>query len=414
MMSDYISILDNLPPDQRWAQAKKWIVDAPHDFFRQLRRQRPVYKFPELTMVTLFNDCREVMLRHDLYSVGLYAPKQGSYFMAQDDTAQHWREKSIMRTVLNFEEIPGIRNFVETRCKDILKRANGQIDAVNALTRAVPIALVQDWFGFVDSDPGDLCAWSYWSQMDAFWNQSFDDNPRSAQIIANHASSTEALAKYVVSLVQKRSAELKSGAQINDTVSRLIKLAASGGFEHFPAERLVINIGGLLIGAVETTSHAVCNAIRFLSTKPELLDQARKAARDEDLTLFDGYIFEALRFAPAFPYFFRLVTQPVVIGLGEHHETPLEKGDVVLVVSASGMFDEAAYQNPEAFDPRRSMSNNFVFGLGLHECLGRAIGAVMIPEIARQALLLDDLELSEIDYLDGPVPEKWQWRWRAC
>ena len=46
--------------------------------------------------------------------------------------------------------------------------------------------------------------------------------------------------------------------------------------------------------------------------------------------------------------------------------------------------------------------------------LGSAIGAVMILEIVRQVLLLQDLQVSPIDFQGGPVPQSWQWRWKPA
>src|SRR5207302_829349 len=48
------------------------------------------------------------------------------------------------------------------------------MEAVRGLTRAVPIALVQDWFGWKPGDPDLMIKWSYWAQLDTFWNQPFD------------------------------------------------------------------------------------------------------------------------------------------------------------------------------------------------------------------------------------------------
>ena len=177
---------------------------------------------------------------------------------------------------------------------------------------------------------------------------------------------------------------------------------------------LVRNVGGLLIGAVETTSHAVCNAVEFFLAHPGLLAAAREAARSADKEQLDGHVFEALRFSPTFPYFFRTVTAPTVLGRGEPHELMLEPGETVIALSHAAMFDERAVSAPETFDPQRGLTANFVFGLGIHECLGRAIGAVMIPEIVRQAVLLDGLETDPIDTRGGPVPEAWKWRWRVA
>lgn len=412
-MENYLGALGKLKPEERWPQARRWIMAEELGFYEELREREPLLRFPELTLASRFVDCDEILRRHDLFSVALYQPKQGDYFMAQDDTAQHWREKSIMRCVLDFEEVPRIRAFVADKAKSLLALGKGDFDAVKGLTRATPIALVQEWFGYVDSDPDDLCAWSYWSQMDSFWNQPFDANPNSAQIIANSQAGAVALGKYMTGLVQKRSAELAAGVKLEDPVSRLVVLARSGGLNNFPPERLIRNIGGLLIGAVETTSHAVCNVIEFFLGRPELLESARAAAGASDPTAFDGYAFEALRFRPAFPYFFRTVTAPTVLGRGLEYEQQFETGETVFALTHSAMFDENAFVNPEDFDPKRGMTNSFHFGLGLHECLGRAVASVMIPEIVRQALLLPGLTVDPIDTQGGPVPESWRWRWAA-
>ncbi len=78
------------------------------------------------------------------------------------------------------------------------------------------------------------------------------------------------------------------------------------------------------------------------------------------------------------------------------------------------MFDEAVFADPERFDPTRPAGDGFTFGQGLHECLGRPIGQVMVPEIVRQCLLLPDLEpTAPPDYRGGAVPEAYQLHWAA-
>ena len=413
VIDSYLDVLDKLKPEERWPQVRRWIFEGSRAFYEELRAREPLLRLPELTIAARFVDCDEILRRHDLFSVALYKPKQGDYFMAQDDTAQHWREKSIMKCVLDFEDLPKIRAFCAEKTNALLAAAKGELDAVNGLTRAVPIALVKEWFGYSDSNPDELRMWSYWNQMDAFWNQPFDANPNAAEIIANREASGVALGKYVLGLVEKRGAALKAGAKLDDPVSRLILLANCGGLDHFPPERLILNIGGLLIGAVETTSHAACNAIDFFLKEPALLAGAREAAQASDPAELDGYVFEALRFRPAFPYFFRTVTAPAVLGRGEEYEDEFQPGETVFALTHSAMFDETAFVDPENFDTSRGMTNSFHFGLGLHECLGRAIASVMLPEIVRRALLLKDLETDPIDQKGGPVPESWRWRWSA-
>ncbi len=175
--------------------------------------------------------------------------------------------------------------------------------------------------------------------------------------------------------------------------------------------RIVQNVGGLLIGAVETTSHCVVNALDWLLQHPDILANARTAASSDDASAVDGYVTEALRFKPPFPYFFRMCEQDTTLGRGAGHETPIAKGTTVLAVTHSAMFDPTAFASPDNFDPTRGPGNQFLLGYGLHECLGRAIASVMIPEIVRQSLRLNGLKTIAIDYKGGPVPESWHWTW---
>jgi cytochrome P450 len=412
MMASYLQRFDATPVAERWPLVRGWMHEEPLAFYAELRKDRPILVMPELTLATRFDDCTEILRRYELFSVALYKPKQGDYFMAQDDTAQHWREKSIMRAILDFEDIPAIRIFVANKAAELLAAAGGAMDAVPGLTRAVPLALVQDWFGYAHSDPAKLCKWSYWSQIDTFWNQPFDSIawPDPSKIVAEREAASKEMAVYLVELVALREGKLKIGLGGDDSVTRLLELHSSKALK-FDLERVVKNVAGLLIGAVETTSHAVVNALDFLMKRPDDLAKARAAALGDDPAAVDGFVFEALRFKPAFPYFFRTCEQDIVLGRGEAYETHIPKGTTVLAVTHSGMFDPKALPNPDDFDPNRGKGNQFHFGLGLHECLGRAIGGVMIPEIVRQSLRLNGLSAGPVDRKGGPVPESWQWRW---
>ena len=414
IMSSFLKRIDHAPSQQRWAMLRQWMDEAPLLLYEELREHRPVLELPELTMVTRFSDCMSVLSQHDLFSVALYEPKQRGFWMAQDDTAVHWREKSIMQSILDLEELPKIRKFVGESACSILARAGGTIEAVNGLCRAVPIMLVQEQFGFDESDPKELFEWSYWNQYDAFHNQPFDSvvvkDP--ALIIANREAANQRMVVYLGGLLQRRVADLKAGKVNHDPVTRLLRLSLSGAVQ-LDMQRVAQNVGGLLIGAVETTSHAAINALAGLLERPEILARAIAAAKN-NVSEFDGYVFEALRFDPAFPYFFRVCEKTTRLARGTGHEREIHPGTTVLAITHSAMFDSTAFPHPKEFNPSRPTTNAFHFGQGIHECLGRQIGAQMIPEIVRSVLLQPGVRaVGPVDNKGGPVPEHYLLQWNT-
>ncbi|RXF75175.1 cytochrome P450 [Hansschlegelia zhihuaiae] len=411
-MGAYLDRIDAAPASERWRLVRGLMYGEPQPFFAELRAERPVLELPDLTIVTRFADCALTLRRHQDFGVDLYRPKQGDYFMAQDDTADHWRDKSIMRAILDFEQVPRMRAHVGDTARDILREAGGAIDAPKRLTRAVPISLVKTFFGFDDADDEQLFDWSYWNQQDAFHNQFFDAivTPDPQKIVRERERANTELALFTARVMAKRSVAVKLGFGGDDSISRLIHLSFSGGV-NFPLKKVLFNAGGLLIGAVETTSHAVNNALAELLKRPDVLDRARAAAASPDAQAFDGFVFEALRFNPAFPYFFRTCHRRTVMSAGTPEARAVEPNATVLAVTHSAMFDEAAFEEPDRFDEARSQADAFTFGQGLHECLGRVIAQAMIPEVVRQCLLLPNLRAEGPVRFEGGVPESFPLRW---
>ncbi|MCW2306710.1 cytochrome P450 [Rhodobium gokarnense] len=407
----YLSQIDAAPASDKWPLVRSWMQSQPLPLYAELRKHRPVIDLGPVTLATRHSDCVNILARHDLYSVEPYVSKQGDYWMAQDDTARHWREKSIMRAVLDFESVPDLRSWSEAEAARRLEVAScTEIDLIAEITRGVPLAVVERFFGFEGASHADMFDWSYWNQMDAFWNQPFD-TPQFAtpdEIVSRRKAANAAMRTYLIELVQRRAIDLKAGKPGTDVVSRLLILSGSGALK-FDVPLVVLNVGGLLIGAVETTSHAVANALLVLVSDSELRKEATAAAQSEDPSALDGYVFEALRFKPAFPYFFRRATKDTRLAQSSDHQTDVPEGTMVLAVTHSAMFDPAACEAPESFNPNRDLRGSFTFGYGIHECLGRAIGTALIPAIARAILRRDKAQPGYIDYRKGPVPESWPW-----
>lgn len=409
----YLAQIEATPREQRWKLVKRLMAEEPHPFFAEMRAQSPVLALPELTLAFRYADCSLILRRHDDFGVDLYKPKQGDYFMAQDDTADHWRDKSIMRSVLDFERIPAIRTFVAKTTAGLLNNGHGRIDLPKTLTRAVPIAVVREFFGFRDGDPEKLQEYSYWNQQDAFHNQPFDESPEAKFIVEQRERANIRLALTVGRIVAKKTIPARTGiGDGDDPITRLLKLSFSGALR-FPLKKVLFNAGGLLIGAVETTSHAVNNVMAELFARPDALAAAQQAARTARPEAIDAIALEALRLRPAFPWFFRTAHKPVELAGGTPFATTVRPGTTVLAMTHSAMADPASFPAPERFDPARSQGDNFTFGYGIHECLGRAIAKPMVGEIVRQILLLPGLRAEGTVVMRRGVPEGFTLAWDA-
>src|SRR5262249_29823845 len=146
--------------------------------------------------------------------------------------------------------------------------------------------------------------------------------------------------------------QIKENPQADDILSRLLKtpFPPSVGFG---MDRLGVNVGGFLVGAVGTTSQAGAQALDVLLERPVPPAGAKEAAGKGGGGRLEGYVWEAMRFNPIFPYLARLSAQESPLARGTDRETTIPAGTVVLSLTRSAMFDADEFSHPEEFQPRR-------------------------------------------------------------
>lgn len=437
----YLQRYDAAAESQKFALVREWIDKEPLPFFQELREKRPILETPKGTILAAYDDVIEVLSMPRVFTVALYLPKMsnGVYLMAHDDDALHTREKSLMQSMLNRDDLPQVRAMVARIGKDLLDAAGGRLDAIDGYCRMVPATLVQEYFGLTGVDRKDLIEWSYWNQADTFYNQPFDiiSDEKRREISARHDETGAKLSKYITELMVRRLLAVKfeqaknfvlagwyllrmlgrrllgkGGHKLSDDiVTRMLRTTYPGAVD-FDIQRVGVNAGGLLIGAIETTSQAVAQVIQYLLDNPEWLARARRAATLPSTEELDGIVWEALRFVPISPYIFRQTASEHTVAKGTGRATTIRPGTFVLAMTQSAMFDPKAFENPNDFIPGRNWYHYFHFGFGSHECLGRYVGMVMIPEMVRQILLRPDLKAEgPIDYEGGHLPQHFPLAW---
>lgn len=408
---DFFEQLNATEKEKRWPLIRQWMEDTPHSFFKQMRAQSPILVTPECTLLSLYDDVTEALNHPTVFTVSLYKPKMGDFLMTEDDTVLHHRDRSIMMSLLQREDLPRIREYVAGTCKTMLDNSNGSIELIEAYSRKTPVSVVQDIFGLDGISHKTLLKWSHLNQYDAFNNQHFQNYAGRESIEKDRKKSNLWVFLYGLSMLIRKYFFISLGKPKNDTVTRMLQ-ENSIFKKGFGLIRQAINSAGLLIGTVETTSEAVSNALNQLFLHPDHLSQAISLAKNDDTQAFDNLIWEALRSQPIAPYLMRKTSEDYLIAKGTDRETLIPQGSTVLCLIGSAMFDPTAFENPEEFNPNRGYGKSFQFGFASHECIGKMIGMVMIPEMVRQILLKPNIrQLSKQDKLDGPFPRKHHLTW---
>jgi len=394
----------------------KWLRTDWRGMYAQMREERPIVPTPAFTFVTRATDVLDVLAQPTLFSVRANQRTMdqavGPFMLARDETEINWEEKGLMRAVLRWEDLPRVRALAAEVATQEIAAAQGadgagSLDVVPGIARKVPLRIVQRIFGF-DAPDEKLLKWSFCTQHGMFRNLPFSE-----EVLTSCHSAGEEMREWLWPFLAQKWATAPSGAP--DVVSRLIDLSrepAAG----MSAERVLSNVCGLLVGSIETMSQAIVQSLEQLLIHPEWLDGALAADASGDLDAFDAHVFEALRFNPITTIQFRFAEAERVLGAGTPYETVIPAGTVLAVGTGSAMFDPGLMPEPDSFNPKRPPSSYLHFGLGHHECVGRHVGRVAIPEAVRQLLRLPGIcaesdELGRIDFGGGPFPEHYWVRW---
>ena len=373
--------------------------------FAELREKRPVFDLPLFTVVSRWTDVMDTLSRPSDFQVTYRPhmdPSVGPFMLARDDSELNWHDKSLMRALMRWDDLPAIRSLVGRLAAEALATQGETVDIVASVSRLMPLRVVQQSFGFPGPDDASMLRWSRATQADMFHNLVFDP----AIVAASVAAGTEMRA-WIRDFLAKR--QPWADAQGEDTVSRLIRLAGSG-LAGFDAERVVSNVAGLLVGAIETASQAIANATEQILLRPDVKAQAIAAAALDDPGAFDLIVWEALRYNPMTTFVLRIAPEETVLAPGSDHAITVPAGRVVAAGIGSAMFDPALFADPEEFKTRDRLSYLHM-GFGQHICLGQYVGYAMIPETVRQIMRLPGIHLldndgSKIDDHGGPFAEQ--------
>jgi Dyp-type peroxidase family len=388
---------------------QQWVAEPEHigPLLGFLRKHHPIFVAPKLAIVTRHADVKEVLENRsgafrvtEIYDERMRRTS-GAFMLGMENTSQYQKEAMATRAALGPDIATRVRAVVAAECNRRLDAAEskGELDLVGGYTRPVAARVVEEIFGV----PGpDLVTLERWMRA-IFWEIFLNGSNLKGVRESAEAASRE-MSEYLDGLIAEKRLQPPK-----DYLGRLIA-GQNGSATILDDDAIKRNIGGIIVGAVDTTSKAASQAIAWLLDHPEHLEGARRAAASEDVALLERYVFEALRFAPQTPVVQRFCGADTTIAAGTDRATTIPQGTTVLVATLAASFDPDAVKNPEEFRTDRDDIDLFHFGFAQHECFGKRINHVQIPELARRFFMRAPVRRAaghegEMVY-EGPFPDR--------
>jgi cytochrome P450 len=357
-----------------------WVMQTVLPFgFRLLRNRRSGNRF----VATRYDEVCEVFLNDQSFRVP-YAEKLDvimgghPFFLSMDDTRQYRDDTAAMRKVIRIDDIPGrLVPKVEQLGNQIVAKSGGRIEVVDELVREITFDLYRDYFGITDPPGQDLRVWA--TRLFEF---QFADMGKDPKLRAEVEEIAPALRNHIQSLIDARRASSKFS---DDVLGRCLAMQAAEtpGFDD---GQIRSSLMGFIVGGPPQPPMVVPQAMEQLLRRPDALQGAQEAARNNDDKLLAGYVFEAMRFDPLAPFLPRVATKDATIAAGTPREVHVPAGAKVFVAFSSAMMDERRIPNPKEFNPRRLPHEYIHFGYGLHQCFGIHMNRLLLPLMLKALL----------------------------
>lgn len=377
-----------------------------------LLRFKPILSVGKLVLLTRHADVCEVLARDEDFTVaeGNAAAMDrvnGPFILGMDRSPQYVRERSILEQCVHEGDAERIRTIVSTTAAELVDhaRGRGRIDVVQGLARPAAIRLVANYFGVAGPDQATMMRWMRAIFHETFLNVGGDLDVRRAGELSGAEFHV-----WADDLIATRQSQIAAGEPTpDDFLSRLVRLQSSEE-THLSDEGVRRNIGGVVVGAVETTSKATAHAIDQLLRHADAHRRARRAAVAGDIDEVGRYTWEALRFNPINPVLSRHAARTSLVAAGTGRERSIPAGHTVYAAVLPAMFDPSVFPEPGAFRADRTASAYLHFGSGLHTCFGRYVNLLQVPQLIAELLRLENLRPApgrdRTMVYDGPFPDR--------
>lgn len=370
----------------------KWLTDGvPHDTFRWLRREAPVFRHPgTATAAGYWAVTRHADVVHISKNPGIFSSFRGGTnifdlppeelgvvqsLLINMDPPQHTKYRRLVSRAFTPRIVATLEPHVRALARDIIDRVaeRGECDFVTSIAAELPLQVIVEMLGVPREDRHLVFDWS--NRLIGF------DDPEFQNTLEDGKQAASELWMYAHQLAEKR----KQNPE-DDLVTALLRGAVDGENlteMEFDAFFLLLAVAGN-----ETTRNLISGGMLALLAFPDQWQRLR-----QDPELLPSAVEEMLRWVTPVVHFRRTATQDTRIGAQK-----IEEGDKVVMFYSSANRDETVFRDADTFDVSRSPNDHLSFGIGEHFCLGANLARleirIMFEEILRR---LPDIALA------GPI-----------
>jgi cholest-4-en-3-one 26-monooxygenase len=368
---------------------------VPHEMFRVLRREAPVYwheepngpgfwavtKYHDLKTVSkqprLFSSARQGMMREDPAPTDLPAVQS---IMLNMDPPQHRQYRTLVNQAFTPRMIGNLHGRIRTMVQEIIDGVieRGECDFVEDVAALLPLAVICEMMGVPEEDRRHIYV---------IGNTMVGIDDPELQSKGKPIVPGDAMAAFSEMFVYARKLWTIAHETPSDDLATALVTAELDGRK---LDEMEFNFFFLLLllAGNETTRTVTSNGMIELLNHPAQLDALRKAPE-----LVPSAVEEILRFAPAVHTFRRTATTET-----ELRGQRIRENDKLLLWYPSANRDEDVFDEPDRFDIRRSPNEHVAFGFGEHYCLGANLARLELQEIFRGIVL----RLHEVEMLAPP------------
>jgi cholest-4-en-3-one 26-monooxygenase len=352
---------------------RNFVAGVPHEWFRRLRAEAPVYWHPEASAhrggfwtVTDYDDCVTVNRDWERFSSYKHSAlftdmdddqlAQQRMMMLNMDPTMHTRYRRLVNKGFTPKLVRDLEQQIVGYAEGIIDAVSerGTADFVEEISAELPLLVIAELLGVPQEDRRKVFDWS--NRMIG------SDDPEYQVEGADPGEAAMAVFSYAEELAAARRLEPRQ-----DLVSTLINAEVEG--EKLDQLELDLFFMLLIVAGNETTRNLMSGAMVAFFDHPDQWEKLRL-----DRSLLPGAVEEMLRFVTPVMHFRRTVVADTELG-GQ----ALQEGDKIVFWHTSANRDESVFTDPDTFDIARSPNNHIAFGGGgPHFCLGANLARMEI------------------------------------